>query len=284
MGVSNSAYFAVNVVEDFLTASKGRVSEATYRNYFHFSKKIKEALTAMNQLAVEAENYQPKHLSQLEGWVTKNNSAAYAQKVVTTMKQAFTFVSNSGKVNNLIGNYRSYSKSESKKVTFLSEIEVEKIRAFEGKTEQINFARDFFLVQCYTGLAYIDLYQISRESLVCRDKTSILNIKRHKTKSSCIIPVSQLALDLLNQYDFKFSRFHCASINIYLKEITKKVGIAKNISTHVGRKTFATMLANRGVPANTVAKILGHASYSTTMKHYAEIQVDKVVGDVMGIL
>ncbi|BDD12664.1 hypothetical protein FUAX_50960 (plasmid) [Fulvitalea axinellae] len=196
MGVSNSAYFAVNVVEDFLEASKGRVSKTTYLNYFHFSNKIKEALKAINQLTIEAENYQPKHLSQLEEWVTKNDSVAYAQKVVTTMKQAFTFISNSGKVNSLIGNYRSYSKNELKEVIYLSEVEVEKIRAFEGKTEQINFARDFFVVQCYTGLAYIDLYQISRESLVRKGKANILSIKRHKTKTSCVIPISQLVLDL----------------------------------------------------------------------------------------
>jgi integrase/recombinase XerD len=45
---------------------------------------------------------------------------------------------------------------------------------------------------------------------------------------------------------------------------TKQAGINKIISPHTFRRSFATLLNNRGVKISTIQKLLGHASIDTT--------------------
>ncbi|MET3803651.1 site-specific recombinase XerD [Nakamurella sp. UYEF19] len=45
---------------------------------------------------------------------------------------------------------------------------------------------------------------------------------------------------------------------------------------HMLRHTYATDLLHRGLPAEVVQKLLGHASITTTMNVYAQLQVEDV--------
>ncbi len=54
-------------------------------------------------------------------------------------------------------------------------------------------------------------------------------------------------------------------INSYLKEIADVCGIEKNLTFHLARHTFATTVTlAKGVPMETVSKMLGHTSIRTT--------------------
>ena len=72
-------------------------------------------------------------------------------------------------------------------------------------------------------------------------------------------------------------------LNSYLKEIADLCGINKNLTFHVARHTFATSVTLRnGVPIETVSKLLGHKSISTT-QIYAKV-VENKVGEDMALL
>ena len=49
-----------------------------------------------------------------------------------------------------------------------------------------------------------------------------------------------------------------------LKERTKKAGIKKNITPHTFRRSFATLLYQKGAQLLTIQKLLGHSSVQTT--------------------
>jgi len=54
-------------------------------------------------------------------------------------------------------------------------------------------------------------------------------------------------------------------INSYLKEIADVCGIEKNLTFYLAPHTFATTVAlAKGVPMETVSKMLGHTSIRTT--------------------
>ena len=67
--------------------------------------------------------------------------------------------------------------------------------------------------------------------------------------------------------------------NEYLKEIQELCGIKTKLSTHVARHTCSTMLLNKKVPLEIVAKVLGHTEIRTTAI-YAKI-LDETVKDEM---
>ena len=69
-------------------------------------------------------------------------------------------------------------------------------------------------------------------------------------------------------------------LNSYLKEIGDLCGINKNITFHLARHTFATTTTlAKGVPIETVSKMLGHTNIETT-QIYARITNDKIRKDM----
>ena len=58
--------------------------------------------------------------------------------------------------------------------------------------------------------------------------------------------------------------------NAYLKEIADLCGVKKNLTFHLARRTFATMSSSKGVPMESVSKMLGHTNIKTT-QIYARI-------------
>jgi site-specific recombinase XerD len=57
-------------------------------------------------------------------------------------------------------------------------------------------------------------------------------------------------------------------MNSYLKEIADICGIAKPVSTHTARHTFATTVAlENNMPLEVVSKTLGHSSIKMTQRY-----------------
>ena len=70
------------------------------------------------------------------------------------------------------------------------------------------------------------------------------------------------------------------NLNDALKKIAAHCNIAKDLSFHIARHTFATTVTlSNGVPIESVSKMLGHRRIATT-QHYAKI-IDKKVGEDM---
>ena len=72
-------------------------------------------------------------------------------------------------------------------------------------------------------------------------------------------------------------------LNAYLKEIADVCGIKKNLTFHLARHTFATTTTlSKGVPIETVSKMLGHTNIETT-QIYARITNSKIGSDMQGL-
>ena len=71
-------------------------------------------------------------------------------------------------------------------------------------------------------------------------------------------------------------------MNSYLKEIADVCGINKNLTFHMARHTFATMMLTKGVPVESVSKMLGHSSITTTQL-YARITNKKIENDMLAV-
>jgi site-specific recombinase XerD len=72
-------------------------------------------------------------------------------------------------------------------------------------------------------------------------------------------------------------------MNSYLKELADVCGIAKELTFHCARNTFATTVTlTDGVPIETVSKMLGHKSLKTT-QHYAKIVDKKMTEDMRAL-
>ena len=66
----------------------------------------------------------------------------------------------------------------------------------------LNKVRDIFLFACYTGLSYIDLYNLNIKNIQKgNDGLQWIYIKRHKTDIPSNVPILPYALYILNIYN-----------------------------------------------------------------------------------
>lgn len=107
-----------------------------------------------------------------------------------------------------------------------------------------------------------------------------LEIARRKTSQVTQIPLFPISLNIIAKYndalvhqpnDLLLPGCHIQKTNSYLKEIADLCVIIKNLSTHAGRRTFAsTVMLNNGVRIEAVSRMLAHTSIRTTQL-YAKV-------------
>ena len=148
--------------------------------------------------------------------------------------------------------------------------------------------RDIFIFSCFSGLAYIDIANLKASDIVSMNGQAWIVTSRHKTGISCNIPLLDIPQRILKKYEGKDKKGRLLPIlsnqkmNAYLKEIADVCGIEKNLTCHVARHTFATMILNMGASMESVSKMLGHTNIKTT-QIYARITNQKVARDMMAV-
>ncbi|MFT3920516.1 site-specific integrase [Cloacibacterium sp.] len=176
---------------------------------------------------------------------------------------------------------------------YLTKEEIQAIYEKEFASDRLNQVRDIFLFSCYTGLAYVDVKQLSKSNInIGIDGDQWIFTRRQKTDTSTRVPLLPLAQELVLKYenhpqcvnsDVLFPILSNQKMNSYLKEIASICGINKDLTFHIARHTFATTVTlSNGVPIESVSKMLGHTNIKTT-QHYAKI-LDKKVSDDMSVL
>lgn len=170
---------------------------------------------------------------------------------------------------------------------FLSEDDLKKMMEKEFASKRLEQVRDIFVFACFSGLAYIDLANL-RVDNIQKMFDGRLWIVTHlqKTNTKVTIPLLPPAIKILKKYEGKYLDGQLLPIitnqklNCYLKEIADICGIEKNLTFHLARHTFATtMTLGKGVPIESVSKMLGHTNIQTT-QIYARITNEKISHDM----
>jgi len=192
---------------------------------------------------------------------------------------------------NPFANYKSKVKEVER--VYLNETEIENIINKEFKIERLSLVRDIFLFSCFTGLAYIDVKNLTKSHISLGiDGDKWIFTHRQKTESASkipILPVTQMIIDKYENHPQSNNQYKLLPVlsnqkmNAYLKEIATVCDIEKELTFHIARHTFATTVTlTNGVPIESVSKMLGHKNLRTT-QHYAKV-LDRKVSEDMKIL
>ena len=159
--------------------------------------------------------------------------------------------------------------------------------------ERLNMVKDLFVFCCYTGLAYVDVMNLTIDHIIIGiDGENWIKTFRQKTRipvNNPILPKAQLIIGKYNDDPRAhacgklFPAISNQKVNSYLKEIADVCGIKKNLTFHIARHTFATTVTlSNGVPIETVSKMLGHTKIATT-QIYARVLERKVSEDMANL-
>lgn len=160
----------------------------------------------------------------------------------------------------------------------LTKQDLEKLENYEFATTRLAEVRDIFVFQCYTGLAYIDVFNLKRSNIKKGyDGELWIMTARQKTDSETNVPLLPKALEIMHRYAEHFLCVERGSVlpvksnqkmNAYLKEIADVTGVDCELNTHKARRTFAsTVTLANNVPIHVVKEMLGHHSVQQTEEY-----------------
>lgn len=180
----------------------------------------------------------------------------------------------------------------------LEDSEIDALYNFEidtKKNPRWAKVRDWFIIDCYTGLRISDLKRLSKINL----NKSTLMIANEKTDATVIIPLHPRVKEILRRR--KGFPPSCADqeINRVIKKICEKVGFDEQIiysytkagkrvdipykkwemvSNHTARRSFITNLLAAGVPNSIVKKLTGIVKDATVERYnkITEAQAAKI--------
>ena len=147
--------------------------------------------------------------------------------------------------------------------------------------------RDMFLFSVFTGIAFSDIRNLTCNNLVqAEDGVWWIHSKRRKTGTEFHVPLLELPLQIIEKYrglnkDGKmFVMLSCSKTNGNLKKIAKICGIKRNITFHMARHSYASLITlSQGVPMETVSRMLGHRDLRAT-RIYAQVSNEKINTDM----
>ena len=131
-------------------------------------------------------------------------------------------------------------------------------------------ARDLFLWQCWTGMAYADMAAFdAKRDLVDEDGATFIIGSRRKTGTHFKVMLLGKALAILERYGGTLPLMSNQKYNYFLK--IAAAGIRDDITSHMGRHTFATWALRNDVPIEVISAMLAHSDIGVT-QIYAEQQ------------
>ena len=171
---------------------------------------------------------------------------------------------------------------------YLTEEEVCRIREAKLPNTNTCISRDLFLLMCNTGLAFSDLCAMDPNTIESSLSGKVIRGERIKTKTSFMVPLTQEAQTIIEKYsghriakqkNTMLPVFSNQTFNKHLKVIGKAARINKELTSHVGRHSFATTALTAGVPLVTIQRTLGHSDLRMTL-HYSRL-IDKKLEEDM---
>ena len=184
-----------------------------------------------------------------------------------------------------------YEKEE-RKIRFLQKSDVAKLMALKVNDREAEQARQMFLFSCFTGLTIADMECLKFSHIqTSADGRGYIRKERQKTKVESVVPLHPIVEEILSRCregqtvkeegeGLVFPRDCSRSVmNNKLSTVGLACGIRQRLSFHMARHTFGTLSLSAGIPIESIAKMMGHASIFST-QIYAQVTDKKISEDM----
>jgi site-specific recombinase XerD len=253
----------------------------------------------LHELGKKAElaDLKPIHAEKILNHIifTKNVSKLHSRRSVGFLDRTLKFAVKSGWITANPFQYVLTEKvfqRQNKEITkFLNESELALIINAEIHNQELDTIRKWFVLGCLTGMDWFTFVNAEKSWYkLDADNQPYLDGIRSKGKTAnpqpFIVPLNERASSLLQEFsaispvgsELIFNEMPTnAHINRMLKEIAGLAGVKRPISFNWGRKSLATFLINKGIRAEIIKSMLGHAKLETTLTFYAKLDKKTVL-------
>ena len=180
----------------------------------------------------------------------------------------------------------AYEKKNPPKLRHISRSQLKQLMETPMPNELQELARRTFIFSSFCGLAYVDVHRLYPRNIgKAADGRRYIRTNRAKTGVESFIPLHPVAEQILllyNTNDDTKPIFPLPKRDIIWFEmngIGVALGFIENLSYHMSRHNFGTLLLSSGISIESIAKMMGHSNISST-QIYAKVTDDKISEDM----
>lgn len=249
------------------------LKQSVYRKY----ELVKERVLKFVNYDADVTKLNPALIKEIEvSWRALFDPATLCG-YLTRLKSFCTYGMNLGKiqVNPFIS---TKIRKPHKPIKHLTEQEVMKLYDWVPTSDRLRRTRDLLIIQIATGMSYADVQRFSINDL--RREGSFFYIKKERVKTGrpFVAAVFPFGIPIINFYGTAVPQIPISNqkYNKALKELQKEVGLETTLVSHIGRRTYATLMINRGCDMGTVAAALGD-NPSVAAQYYAKVYDSTII-------
>jgi len=274
------SYTVGDLFKDYLRLLSKRVDVDLTLGVYRKYELVRNMFFGYVKPEAECTSITPAIIKQVQVDLYAKYDASTAAGYLTKLKTFIRFGLDNGKLK--INPFQGVKINKGKKdIIYLTESELEALNALEIDNESLANIRDAFVLQACTGLAYIDIYNLKREDIkMTEEGTHYISKNRHKTSTQFTTVILPMGVEVLKRHDYQLHIISNQKYNVMLKTLQTLCGLKTTLTTHVARRTYATMLLNRGVRLETVSKCMGHKTTKITQAAYAQVLNKTVIDEV----
>lgn len=254
----------------------------------------------------------------------ENFSTNTKGRIIKDIKTIMNLANEKGITNNQSHKNKLFKKVQEQTFhVYLNEEEIQALYEFECFEERLAKVKDLFVIACRTGLRVSDLKRINKDHIfttsfnVNEDNSTIeikkdfIRITTQKTNKEVDVPLHSNVIEILKNYEFNLPKITDQKFNEYIKEVCQLAGIDnlctysqtkgglklriekpkyELISSHTGRRSWATNHYKQGFPILSIMAITGHSTVKdfknyvvldanehakTIAKHYYKLEEEK---------
>lgn len=166
---------------------------------------------------------------------------------------------------------------------YLTESELRLLMTCQPAKAQLAFARDIFVFAALTGLSFVDIKALTPQSVITIDGKAWIAGRRRKTNVPYIARLLPKSLEIIARYHRDdggplFGQLQYRTLAKQVKQLMQACHISRPITLHCARHTFAVLALDKGMPIESVSRILGH-THITTTQIYARVTTRKLSAD-----
>lgn len=251
----------IDVLEEYVQkyVRENQLNDRTADHYEQRYRNIHRFLIDTGNQSIRINELRIKHMEELRAWLLtkglKTCGRRHASLHVDLCKRAVKYaISMEYCSEDWISPIKG-QRDKAKPVIYLSMAEVRQVMCHKFRSPMFDVVAKMFCLQCFTGLSYGELFTFKTTEIKGR-KWIDSSVGRNKTGSGEYVYIFDEGLEILEYFGGKVHQIPNQTCNRILKEIAGLLNIDKHLTTHIGRKTHASLLDERGASMGTIARQL----------------------------
>ena len=270
-------------------------AEGTYLNLYYYDRNLREFIENKGVQDISIDTITESLFEEYRFFLKKQGFAAATINRYLCWLSRLMFRAVSQRIIRCNPFENAKYEKEDRKIRFLQKGEVMKLMAMKMNDREAEQVRLMFVFSCFTGMAISDIENLKYKHIqTAADGQRYIRKERQKTKVEFIVPLHPIAeaiishcrneqerneehLTVKEKGDSLVFQPHCSRsvMGKNLSIVGKACGIRQRLSYHMARHTFGTMCLSAGIPIESIAKMMGHASISST-QIYAQVTDKKI--------